>query len=246
MHDRAPHAGAGAPRVSRGAERPARTGAPGHSAGRAVAGVPTLPTTSSSSRRRAIAPRRLPRPERGGCDAAAELLRGAAAADRRRRRRASRAAPRRACDDWRRRCGRRWCRRRWRWAWCASDSPHFIGHGGMIARRRGARRPSRRPTWSSRVGCRFSSWMWDERGPLRAPPSRADQHQHRSVRARRTRRCTRWRCRPMPRLALDDLLAALGDRRAARVDADWLPQPARGARRAMKPSSRRWRASTAR
>jgi acetolactate synthase-1/2/3 large subunit len=31
------------------------------------------------------------------------------------------------------------------------------------------------------IGCRFSSWMWDERGPVRAPPSPARQHQHRSV-----------------------------------------------------------------
>ena len=42
-------------RLSRGAERPARAGAPGHSAGRAGRPRATWPTTSSTSRRRATA-----------------------------------------------------------------------------------------------------------------------------------------------------------------------------------------------
>ena len=47
----------------------------------------------------------------------------------------------------------------------ADNSPHFIGHGGLIAGE---------PVWKAfeqadvivSVGCRHSSWMWDERGPL--------------------------------------------------------------------------------
>ena len=47
----------------------------------------------------------------------------------------------------------------------ASDSQHFIGHGGIIA---GA------PVWKAfaeadvvlAIGCRHSSWMWDSGGPL--------------------------------------------------------------------------------
>ncbi|MFO1274201.1 MAG: thiamine pyrophosphate-binding protein [Rubrivivax sp.] len=47
----------------------------------------------------------------------------------------------------------------------ASDGPHFIGHGGLIAG------PALRHAFDHAdvvlaVGCRFSSWMWDERGPL--------------------------------------------------------------------------------
>lgn len=47
----------------------------------------------------------------------------------------------------------------------ASDSPHFIGHGGLIAG------PALRQAFEQAdvvlaLGCRFSSWMWDERGPL--------------------------------------------------------------------------------
>lgn len=47
----------------------------------------------------------------------------------------------------------------------ASDSPHFVGHGGLIAG------PALRQAFEQAdvvlaVGCRFSSWIWDERGPL--------------------------------------------------------------------------------
>jgi thiamine pyrophosphate-dependent acetolactate synthase large subunit-like protein len=46
----------------------------------------------------------------------------------------------------------------------ASDSPHFIGHGGIIA---GA--PVQQAFAAAdvvlSVGCRWSSWMWDQHGP---------------------------------------------------------------------------------
>jgi thiamine pyrophosphate-dependent acetolactate synthase large subunit-like protein len=47
----------------------------------------------------------------------------------------------------------------------ASDSPHFIGHGGLIA---GAatREAFERADVVVAIGCRFSSWLWDAQGPL--------------------------------------------------------------------------------
>lgn len=47
----------------------------------------------------------------------------------------------------------------------ASDSPHFIGHGGLIAGEP-VRLAFERADLVLAVGCRWSSWMWDERGPL--------------------------------------------------------------------------------
>ncbi|MFN0163797.1 MAG: thiamine pyrophosphate-binding protein [Burkholderiales bacterium] len=47
----------------------------------------------------------------------------------------------------------------------ASDSPHFIGHGGLIAGEAVWQAIARADVVVS-VGCRHSSWMWDERGPL--------------------------------------------------------------------------------
>lgn len=49
-----------------------------------------------------------------------------------------------------------------------SSSPHFIGHGGLIAG------PAMRQAFAEAdvvlaVGCRFSSWMWDEHGPWVRP-----------------------------------------------------------------------------
>lgn len=47
----------------------------------------------------------------------------------------------------------------------ASDSPHFIGHGGLIAGEP-VRSAFERADVILSVGCRHSSWMWDEHGPL--------------------------------------------------------------------------------
>ena len=46
-----------------------------------------------------------------------------------------------------------------------SDSPHFIGHGGIIAGD-AVRHAFERADVVLSVGCRWSSWMWDERGAL--------------------------------------------------------------------------------
>ena len=46
-----------------------------------------------------------------------------------------------------------------------SDSPHFIGHGGLIAGE-AVRFAFERADVILSVGCRWSSWMWDAQGPF--------------------------------------------------------------------------------
>ena len=103
----------------------------------------------------------------------------------------------------------------------ASDSAHFIGHGGLIA---GA------PVWQAiaeadvvlALGCRHSSWMWDQQGPM----------------VRRSHRVISINIDPAALgepvahevaiqadalAALDDLLAALGESSGLNGEAGWLP-----------------------
>jgi thiamine pyrophosphate-dependent acetolactate synthase large subunit-like protein len=47
----------------------------------------------------------------------------------------------------------------------ASDSPHFIGHGGLIAGE-AVKQAFTQADIIIAIGCRFSSWMWDDRGPF--------------------------------------------------------------------------------
>lgn len=47
----------------------------------------------------------------------------------------------------------------------ASDSAHFIGHGGLIAGD-AVRQAFDEADAVIAIGCRFSSWLWDEQGPL--------------------------------------------------------------------------------
>lgn len=47
----------------------------------------------------------------------------------------------------------------------ATDSPHFIGHGGIIGGE-AVHAALAQADVVLAVGCRFSSWMWDERGPI--------------------------------------------------------------------------------
>jgi thiamine pyrophosphate-dependent acetolactate synthase large subunit-like protein len=50
----------------------------------------------------------------------------------------------------------------------ASNSEHFIGHGGLIAGT-AAKQAFEQADIILSVGCRFSSWMWDEAGPMARP-----------------------------------------------------------------------------
>ncbi len=47
----------------------------------------------------------------------------------------------------------------------ATDSPHFVGHGGIIGGD-ALHAALVQADVAIAVGCRFSSWMWDEQGPL--------------------------------------------------------------------------------
>lgn len=101
-----------------------------------------------------------------------------------------------------------------------STSPHWIGHGGLIAG------PATHRAFAEAdvvlaVGCRFSSWLWDEHGPL----------------VRRQQTLININIDPVAlgapalhqvalqadaREALNDLLAALQPM-PPQADADWLP-----------------------
>ncbi|MBU7571792.1 MAG: thiamine pyrophosphate-binding protein [Hydrogenophaga sp.] len=102
-----------------------------------------------------------------------------------------------------------------------SDSPHFIGHGGIIAGD-SVKHAFERADVILSVGCRWSSWMWDARGAL----------------ARRHHRLININIDPSSLgqaalhevamqadagEALRDLLAALGDS-AAPADGAWLAE----------------------
>jgi acetolactate synthase-1/2/3 large subunit len=50
----------------------------------------------------------------------------------------------------------------------ASDHPAFIGHGGLIAGD-AVQQAFAQADVVLNVGCRFSSWLWDQRGPLVRP-----------------------------------------------------------------------------
>lgn len=101
----------------------------------------------------------------------------------------------------------------------ASDSAHFIGHGGLIAGD-AVRAAFDRADVVLSIGCRFSSWMWDDRGAL------ARRH-HRTVSinidpsALGHPALHEVAMQADARLALDDLLAALGDAAPAHVEAGW-------------------------
>ena len=103
-----------------------------------------------------------------------------------------------------------------------SSSPYFIGHGGLIAGE-----PVRQAFEQSdvilSVGCRYSSWMWDEKGPFA-------RRQHRLVNINIDPSALGHPAEHEVALqadaaqALDDLLAALGGSPALNVEANWLSQ----------------------
>lgn len=101
----------------------------------------------------------------------------------------------------------------------ASDDPSFIGHGGLIAGD-AVREAFARADVIVAIGCRFSSWMWDEHGPfarrehalinLNLDPSALGSPALHTVAMQAD-----------AKHALDDLLAALTGKPVA-TEADWL------------------------
>ena len=100
-------------------------------------------------------------------------------------------------------------------------SQHFIGHGGLIAGP---------PVWQAferadvvlSIGCRHSSWMWDERGPL-------TRREHRVINinidpsALGAPVLHEVAMQADAAAALADILAGLGAAPMTEVDAGWLP-----------------------
>ncbi|MEN9629942.1 MAG: hypothetical protein RJA10_3170, partial [Pseudomonadota bacterium] len=102
----------------------------------------------------------------------------------------------------------------------ASEHPSFIGHGGLIAGRVVLQAFEQADAIVA-VGCRFSSWMWDEQGPLarrhhalvniNVDPSALGSPALHSVALQAD-----------ARLAIDDLLSVLPAGNCA-ADPAWLP-----------------------
>lgn len=102
----------------------------------------------------------------------------------------------------------------------ASDSPHFIGQGGLIA---GAplQQAFAQADAVLAVGCRFSSWWWDAQGPLARPAQRL-VNVNIDASALGAPALHEVALQADAALALDDLLAALPEGAAA-AEAGWLP-----------------------
>ncbi|MDM0103533.1 thiamine pyrophosphate-binding protein [Variovorax sp. J22R24] len=102
----------------------------------------------------------------------------------------------------------------------ASDGPHFIGHGGLIAGD-AVRAAFDGADVVLSIGCRYSSWMWDDRGPF------ARRH-HRTINinidpsALGQPALHEVAMQADARQALEDLLAALDDKPAPGAEAGWL------------------------
>jgi thiamine pyrophosphate-dependent acetolactate synthase large subunit-like protein len=103
----------------------------------------------------------------------------------------------------------------------ASDSPHFIGHGGLIAGEP-VRQAFEQADLVLAVGCRWSSWMWDEHGPL----ARASRQPLVSINldpsALGAPALHAVGLQADARAALDDLLALSGNGLGEAVERDWL------------------------
>jgi len=111
----------------------------------------------------------------------------------------------------------------------ASHSPHFIGHGGLIA---GApvRQAFEQADLVVAIGCRWSSWMWDQHGPLTRAPQRLVSINI-DPSALGAPALHDVALQADARAALDDLLAACDASLGDAVARDWLPglRQARGA-----------------
>ena len=102
----------------------------------------------------------------------------------------------------------------------ASESPHCIGQGGLIAGD-AVRQAFEHADVVLALGCRFSSWLWDERGPF-ARPTHQLINVNVDAAALGAPALHEVALLADARLALDDLLAALGDA-ALSSEPDWLP-----------------------
>jgi thiamine pyrophosphate-dependent acetolactate synthase large subunit-like protein len=103
-----------------------------------------------------------------------------------------------------------------------TDSPLFVGHGGLIAGE-GVKAAFAAADVILSVGCRWSSWMWDEQGAFA-------RREHRVISINTDAAALGH---PVPhavamladaKTALLDLLAAWPDRAPTRVEADWPSQ----------------------
>ncbi len=102
----------------------------------------------------------------------------------------------------------------------ATDHPAFIGHGGLIAGDAVKRAFDEADAIVS-IGCRFSSWLWDERGPL-ARRHHALVNINIDASALGSPALHQVAMQADARLALDDLLAALPADLPA-IEPGWLP-----------------------
>ena len=104
----------------------------------------------------------------------------------------------------------------------ATSSPHFIGHGGLIAGDAVKAAFDHADVVVS-VGCRYSSWMWDERGAL---ARRSHHHININTDSSALGLSASHEVAMVAdaTLALQDLLQALGDEPVLAVEAGWLPR----------------------
>lgn len=102
----------------------------------------------------------------------------------------------------------------------SSDHASFIGHGGIIAGP-AVLEAFERADVVLALGCRFSSWLWDERGPL-ARRSHALVNVNTDAAALGAPALHRVAIQADAGLCLADLLAGL-PAGAAATEADWLP-----------------------
>ena len=102
-----------------------------------------------------------------------------------------------------------------------SDSPHFIGQGGLIGGS-AMQRAFEQADLVLAFGCRYSSWMWDEQGPF---ARRAQAHIHIDIRpsALGEPALHTLAMQADARAAALDLLDALGADEPMSTDPGWLP-----------------------
>jgi acetolactate synthase-1/2/3 large subunit len=104
----------------------------------------------------------------------------------------------------------------------ASDSQSFIGHGGIIGGD-AVHEAFAAADVILAIGCRFSSWMWDDKGPL-VRRHHALININTDIEALGAPAMHAVAITADARVAVADLAAELGDASNLVVDADWLPK----------------------